>query len=213
MNSRAVMLTGFSTDEKTEKGTCFTGNVADPRSRGGEEAMRPQLDDDPILRENRRAMLVRRLISHGLRTEMIGRLTGLTRNRLTRVRRRLMVGDEMRLRGPVRSALDVFRRSPLGRTEGAALISLGLAAGLFDTARAAEAFDPLEQVERLCDTYEAYREVIPETRAELEDFLLLYRAVVVGHSLLPEPCRNCRCLILVEPFQNRRECWHCNPDP
>jgi len=50
--------------------------------RGGEEVMRPQLQDDPILRESRRATLARRLISHGVRTEMIGQLTGLTRNRL-----------------------------------------------------------------------------------------------------------------------------------
>lgn len=172
--------------------------------------MRPQLQDDPILRENRRATLARRLISHGMRTEMIGRLTGLTRNRLATVRRRLMVADEMRLRGPVRSALEVFRSSALGRMEGAALISLGLAAGLVKTARA-DPFDPLEHAERLCDTYEAYRAVIPATRAELEDFFLLYRAVAVGHSLLAESCRGCRCLILVEPFENRRECSHCNP--
>ena len=53
--------------------------------------MRPQLQDDPILRESRRVTLVRRLISHGVRTEMIGRLTGLTRNRLATVRRRSIV--------------------------------------------------------------------------------------------------------------------------
>ena len=173
--------------------------------------MRPQLQDDPILRESRRATLARRLISHGVRTEMIGRLTGLTRNRLATVRRRLMVADEMRLRGPVRSALDVFRGSALGRSEGAALISLGLAARLFDSARVDEAFDPLEHAERLCDTYEAYRAVIPESRAELEDFILLYRAVAVSHSLLVDTCRTCRCLVLVEPFESRRECWHCDP--
>lgn len=173
--------------------------------------MRPQPQDDPILRENRRATLARRLISHGVRTEMIGRLTGLTRNRLATVRRRLMVADEMRLRGPARSALEVFRGS-LGGSEGAALISLGLATGLLDTAHT-ETFDPLEQAERLCDTYEAYRAVIPQTRVELEDFILLYRAVAVSHSLLPDSCRSCRCLILVEPFESRRECWHCSPRP
>ena len=81
--------------------------------------MRPQLQDDPILRESRRATLARRLIYHGVRTEMIGRLTGLTRNRLATLRRRLMVADETRLRGPARSAMEVFRGSALGRTEGA----------------------------------------------------------------------------------------------
>ncbi len=82
--------------------------------------MRPQVQHDPILRESRRAALVRRLISHEVRTEMIRRLTDLTRNRLPTVRRRLMVADEPRLRRPVRSALEVFRGSGLGRMEGAA---------------------------------------------------------------------------------------------
>lgn len=172
--------------------------------------MRPQLQDDPFLREARRATLVRRLICHGVRTKMIGRLTGLTRNRLATVRRRLMVPDGMRLRGPVRSALDVFRGSALGRSEGAALISLGFAARLFGSTRVDETFDPLEHAERLCDTYEAYRAVIPESRAELEDFILLHRAITVSHSLLIKTCRTCRCLILVTPFESRRECWHCD---
>ena len=173
--------------------------------------MRPQLQDDPILRESRRATLARRLISHGVRTEMIGQLTGLTRSRLATLRRRLMVADETRLRGPARTALEVFRGSALGRSEGAALISLGFTARLFGSTRVDEIFDPLEHAERLCDTYEAYCAVIPETRAELEDFILLHRAVAVSHSLRPDTCRSCRCLILVKPLESRRECCHCNP--
>lgn len=172
--------------------------------------MRPQLQDDPILRDSWRATLVRRLISHGVRTEMIGRLTGLSRNRLATVRRRLMVVDDMRLRGPVRAGLEVFRASGAGRTEGAALLSLGLVASLLDTADSEETFDPLEQVERLCETYEAYREVCPESRAELEDFILLHRAVAVRRSLFLNTCRTCGCLILVELFESRQECWHCD---
>jgi len=87
---------------------------------------------------------------------------------------------------------------------------LGFATALFDTGHSQETLDPLEQVERLCDTYEAYREVFPGSPAELEDFLLLYRAVTVSRSLLPDTCRTCRCLILVAPFESRRECWHCD---
>lgn len=174
--------------------------------------MRLQLDDDdPILREHRRIGLARRLISHGVRTEMISHLIGLTRSRLATVRRRLLVSDEMRLRGPVRGALEVFRGSARGRAEGAALVAVGHALGLFKAPESRERSQSLQLVEQLCDTFDAYYAVFPESRAELEDFLLLYRAVALRRSLVQETCRRCHCLILVDSASLIRECSHCNP--
>lgn len=69
-----------------------------------------------------------------------------------------------------------------------------------------------ELVEQLCDTFDAYCAVFPESRAELEDFLLLYRAVVLRRSLVQETCRRCHCLILVDAAGFVRECGHCNPN-
>src|ERR1700733_13589696 len=86
--------------------------------------MCPDVTEDPILRENRRSELARRLISHGVRTDLISKLTGLTRNRQATVRRRLMVPDEARLRGHSRSPLGVFFASSPARAEGAALAPL-----------------------------------------------------------------------------------------
>jgi hypothetical protein len=194
----------------------FTEFIAETRARRGERVMRPELrDDDPIVREIRRAVLARRLIAHGVRTEWISRLTGLTRSRLATVRRRLMVLDDMRPRGPARGALEIFRSSGAGRTEAAALISLGITGELFPASPdiSVTAHDLLEHSERLCETFEAYQAIFPRSRAELEDFLLLYRAVAVNRSLLRETCRRCRCVILIEPFVGPRECWHCSPEP
>jgi hypothetical protein len=215
-NSPLLNLGGIIDRREDRQVADFTEFITETRARRGERLMRPVLrDDDPIVREIRRAVLARRLIAHGVRTEWISRLTGLTRNRLATVRRRLMVVDDMRPRGPARGALEIFRSSGTGRTEAAALISLGITGALFPASpeTSVTAHDPLEQGERLCETVEAYQAIFPRSRVELEDFLLLYRAVAVNHSLLRETCRRCRCLILVEPFVGPRECWHCAPEP
>jgi len=43
------------------------------------DSMNWSSNDDPISRESRRSAIVRRLISHGVRTKLITRLTGVTR--------------------------------------------------------------------------------------------------------------------------------------
>jgi hypothetical protein len=119
--------------------------------------MCPDMSEDPILRENRRSELARRLISHGVRTDIISKLTGLTRNRQATVRRRLMVPDKTRLRGPTRSPLGVFLASSQARAEGAALASL---CSLFEipielNVPSMPKIVSLAFGERLCETYEA----------------------------------------------------------
>jgi hypothetical protein len=85
--------------------------------------MCPQVTEDSILCD-RRSELARRLISHGVRTDIISKLTGLTRNRQATVRRRLMVPDKARHRGPARSPLSVFLVNSRARAEDAALAVL-----------------------------------------------------------------------------------------
>jgi len=81
-------------------------------------------NDDPISRESRRSAIVRRLISHGVRTKLITRLTGVTRSRQATLRRRLMVRGNARRRGPTKSSLELFLGTPKARAEAAALASL-----------------------------------------------------------------------------------------
>jgi hypothetical protein len=119
--------------------------------------MCPNITEDPILRENRRSALARRLILHGVRTNIIGKLTGLTRSRQANVRRRLMVPDKSRLRGNTRSPLGVFLASSQARAEGAALASL---CSLFEipielNVPSMPKIVSLAFGERLCETYEA----------------------------------------------------------
>ena len=160
--------------------------------------------EDAILRENRRSELARRLILHGVRTQIISRLTGLTRNRLATVRRRLMVRDESRLRGPARSPLKVFLGNSRARAEGAALASL------LSRFEIRLSNGSLEFAEGLCETYEAYRACRPTTQVQLEELIMLRSLLAKGDVIRLGKCRRCKCFILVDRFDGKRECSHCS---
>jgi len=167
--------------------------------------------EDPILRENRRSELVRRLISHAVRTGIIQQLTGFSRNRQATVRRRLRVTGKSRWRGPMRTMLELFLETPRGRAQGAALVTL---CTVFDIPIDAEAaslpdFVSLSFTDRLCETYEAYRALVPSTQVELEELILLRSSVAKGDIRLGR-CRVCKGLILVNPYDGgHRTCAQC----
>ena len=85
------------------------------------------INDSALQRENRRVALGSRLLSHGVRTTSISRLTGLTRNQLETLRHRLGVPSRLRRRGPTPTSVDVFFKEPILRCEGAALAALCVA--------------------------------------------------------------------------------------
>ena len=174
--------------------------------------MSPDIPEDPILRENRRSELARRLILHRVRTDIISKLTGLTRNRQATVRRRLMVPDKARLRGPTRSPLSVFFASSQARAEGAALASL---CSLFEIPIELNVPSMPKTVslafgERLCETYEAYCACFPRTEVQLEELIALRSNLADGDFIRLGKCRNCKCLILIDRFDGNRDCCHCN---
>ena len=174
--------------------------------------MCPDITEDSILRENRRSALARRLILHGVRTEIISKLTGLTRNRQATVRRRLMVPGKARLRGHTRSPLAVFLASSQARAEGAALASL---CSLLEIPIELNVPSMPKSVslafgERLCETYEAYCACYPRTEVQLEELIALRSSLAEGDFIRLRKCRNCKCLILIDRFDGDCDCWHCN---
>jgi len=172
--------------------------------------------DDAILRENRRSELARRFILHGVRTQLVSRMTGLTRGRLATVRRRLMVGDESRRRGPTRNPLNIFLgNSPRARSEGAALAALiaWFCAAVRPRHGPAEGAGSLELADRLCETYEAFRACCPATEVHLEELITLRSLIARGEVVEVSKCRRCRCLILIDRFSRDRECSHCSSAP
>lgn len=173
-------------------------------------------DDDPIMRENRRAAIVRRQISHGVRTKVITRLTGVTRNRQATLRRRLMVRDKARRRGPTKSSLELFLGSHKARAEAAALVALSTLAEIPVDPRGLciPKYASFDFSERLCEIYEAYRALFPNTEIELEELILLRSALSSGTEMELARCRVCKCLILVNRFEGAtRACSQCEPPP
>jgi hypothetical protein len=172
------------------------------------------MDDSVLQRETRRLELARRLLSHGVRTRIIGQLTGLTRNRLATLRRRLGVPDRTRRRGPTPSSLDRFLREPLARSEAAAVTALCTAFDLPALERERSlmpaAFISLNYGERLCESYEAYRACYPRTKVELEELIMLRSRLAKGGRIELGKCRTCRCLVLIDRFNGQRNCWHCD---
>jgi hypothetical protein len=174
--------------------------------------MSPPDTEDVILRECRRTLLARRLILHGVRTHIIRRLTGMTRARLdTLRRRRLMIPDKSRCRGPAKSALTVFLSEPLARAEGAAIAALF---AVFEI--------PIEHkapsipkrvsfpfVERLCWTYEAYCACCPRTKVQLEEIISLRGTLARGDRIQLGKCRGCTCLLVIDRYDGSLECLHC----
>src|SRR5271155_6274711 len=107
--------------------------------------------DDSVIRELRCFDLARRLIFHEVRTLTISKLTGLSRNRLATLRRRLMVSEDARRRGPPPRSLDVLLRTSRGRTEAAALAALF---PLFNSPSSIKPATSLDDGERACDIYD-----------------------------------------------------------
>ena len=172
------------------------------------------MDDSALQRETRRLALGRRLLSHGVRTTIIGFLTGLTRNRLETLRRRLGVPGRTRRRGPTPSSLKRFLQEPTERCEGAAFEAICAAFGMpaleRELASLPAAFISLDYGERLCESYEAYRACHPMTQVALEELIVLRNRLAEADEVDLGKCRTCKCLILVDRYNGGRNCWHCD---
>lgn len=172
-------------------------------------------NDDSVGRELRGFELARRLIFHGVRTDTISKLTGLSHNRLTTLRRRLEVPDDERHRGPSPRSLDVFLRTARGRTEGAAVAALF---PLFKDAAATRSPTYLDEGEQACDIYDAYLAYHPQSNMRFEELMLLKRSLSKGDLLELALCRICRALIMNNRYDcGRQTCSHCDglraPEP
>jgi hypothetical protein len=169
------------------------------------------LNDEPFLRELRCFELARRLIFHEVRTQTITKLTGLSRNRLETVRRRLMVSEDVRHRGPPPRSLELLLRTSRGRTEAAAL------AALFPLFKGPASIKPptsLDDGEQACDIYDAYLAYYPQSNVRFEELMLLKRSLAKGDLVDLGLCRICRGLIMNNRYDRcRSTCSHCDSVP
>jgi Flagellar transcriptional activator (FlhC) len=177
------------------------------KALAGDEIMDIHRKDDSVMRELRGFELARRLIFHEVRTEAISQLTGLSRNRLATLRRRLLVSKDSRPRGPMPRSLDVFLRTARGRTEAAALAALF---PLFIDPDSIKSSTSLDAGEQACDIYDAYLAYYPQSNVRFEELMLLKSSLAQGDIVALGLCRLCRGLIINHRFERPRQtCSHC----
>jgi hypothetical protein len=169
--------------------------------------------DDPFCRDRMRIEVARRMVCHQARTQTITHYTNLTRNRLATLRRRWSVSQETRRRGPPPRSIAIFLRTPRARSEAAALATMCInfdALPIRLLTGAAEARPPLILADRLCETYEAYRACVPDSKIEFEEMLLLAQELANGDLVKLSICKGCNAaIVLLTCEAPRRTCSHC----
>jgi hypothetical protein len=171
--------------------------------------------DDPFCRDRMRIEVARRLVCHQARTQTITHFTNLTRNRLATLRRRWSVSQDTRRRGPPPRSIAIFLRTPRARNEAAALATMCInfdALPIRSLTGAVEARPPLILADRLCETYEAYRACVPDSKIEFEELLLLAQEIAKGEMVKLSTCKGCNAAFLILTYEApRRTCSHCEP--
>lgn len=173
--------------------------------------------DDRYRRDLRKYTLALRLLSHAVRTHAICEWTGLTDERVRSLYRSYAnghdVADRVRHRGPAPHRVAFFLRSASLRSEAAALGGLLRLTGALPAERtpnARRALPSLTRGERLCSTFELYRNLVPESPITLEHALLLLNALAQGEELEIGRCSNCNAAVLIDRLgATRRLCAPC----
>ena len=171
--------------------------------------------DDPFSRDQMRIEVARRMVCHQARTQTITHYTNLTRNRLATLRRRWSVSQDMRRRGPPPRSIAIFLRTPRARSEAAAMAAMCInfdALPIRFLAGGGEARPPLVEAARYCETFEAYRACVPDSKIEFEELLLLAQELAKGDLVKLTTCKGCNAaIVLLTCEAPRRTCSHCDP--
>lgn len=168
-------------------------------------------------RDLQRYNLALRMIVHEARTRTICDWTGLPDDRV-RLLYQSYVDDRserdiLRRRGPSPQSLAFFFGTARSRSEAAALVGLCyllevLPARAMDNPR--RELPSLARGERLCEAYERYRELVPETAMTLEHLVLLVMTVSQGQEFEVTQCDACGGVIVLDRRALRRgNCTHC----
>ena len=178
--------------------------------------MRTPSNPDPVEREIRALILVKQLLRLEVRTVLITKLTGVPRNRLAALRRRLAVSPDERPRGHARWRVETFVTTSEQRFASSALGALLLLMDLVDPEGGPGpcTTDRLGVAERLVDAYEFVHSRYPDLEFDFEDFVQL-RTMLVRRELLEfSRCARCKAPIVIERNDRRhRCCWLCEETP
>jgi hypothetical protein len=168
-------------------------------------------------RELQRYTLAWRMLGLQARTQTVASWAGLPKARVRTLNRshgteQHTRSDNLR-RGPSPTSVVHFLRSPRLRTEAAALAGIFHALNLLPERPLRNAVRDLpgvERGERLCDAFEMYLSLVPDSAVSFEQGIMLLTASAPGGDLLLDRCTACGCGIAVDRYGDpRRICSGC----
>jgi hypothetical protein len=162
-----------------------------------------RISEDRYSRDLRRLNLAERLIRHEVRTYWICTWTGLSYHRIRNLFRSYGIssGALHRHRGPSPNRLKTYLRSPALRAEASAIGGLARAFEVVPPGPVANAWRDranVEAGERLCTVFELYRQIVPQSRFTMDQFICLTIALADGGYLEMGYCTSCHGALLVE---------------
>jgi hypothetical protein len=159
--------------------------------------------DDRYSRDQRRLHVALRFIRHEARTRTIRTWTGLSDDRIRKLYRsysgQLRGIPLTRHRGKSPQQAGHFTRTARARREAALLASLYRLAGALPgqpEAVPARELPGLQRGELLCQSYEAFRALLPEAGLSFEHAVCLLTALARGDELRVTGCRDCGALLV-----------------
>lgn len=163
-----------------------------------------RISDDRYNRDRLRFDLALRFMRHEARTHTIRNWTGLTDDRIRKLYRAYMVDAPKRVRrhrGKSPQQASFFTRSIRLQQEAAVLASLLCMLGVIPTTMAVDGSSPIPGVtrgERLCQAFEGYRLLVPDTPITFEHAVLLVNSLARGDELRLDGCSECGGLAIVD---------------
>jgi len=178
-----------------------------------------RVSEDRYLRDLRRINLAQRLILMEVRTQWICALSGLTGERVRNLYN--SYAGTMRLkrrrRGPSPKKTLSFVRSSLLLSEASALAGLAYRMEIIPAQpvkKPERLLRGVEMGERLCDTFELYRELIPGSTFCMEHFIALVLELAEGATVQLGRCEVCQGALLLDRLgSGRKRCPACRQTP
>lgn len=177
-----------------------------------------RISEDRYSRDLRRLNLAERFIRHETRTQWICAWTGLSHHRVRNLYRSYDKSSGLvpRHRGPSPNRLATYLRSPALRAEASAIGGLARVLDVVAPKPVSNAWRDranVEAGERLCAVFELYRQLVPQSRFTMDQFIRLTIALTEGVVLEIAHCTSCHGALLVEPsLATRRLCLACQQD-
>jgi len=178
-----------------------------------------RISEDRYSRDLRRINLAQRLIRHEVRTQWICAWTGLSDDRVRNLFRSYdkSSGRVQRHRGPSPTRLASFLRSPTLRAEASAIGGLACALRVLPAKAGpgpnAERNPWVDGAERLCQVFELYQQIVPQSRFTMDQLFVLVSALAQGEDLVIAHCSTCHGALLMDRLgANRRLCVACKQD-